>query len=134
MTVAEARIIHVSIDVAWRTVYDFASRPENMPLWAAGLAAGLTAVGDGWTGDGGPLGQIRVDFVPRNDFGAIDHDVTLPDGRKVHNAFRILPNVDGAEAVFTLIRQADMNDAAFEADAAAVRADLETLKSVLEKR
>lgn len=133
MTVAEARIIHISIAVAWRAVYDFASRPENMQLWAAGLAAGLRPEGDGWIGDGGPLGDIRVEFVPQNDFGVIDHDVTLADGRKIHNAFRIIPNGDGAEAIFSLIRQTEMDDAAFEADAAAVKADLETLKSLLEK-
>lgn len=132
MPLAPVSIIHVSIDAPWDAAYDFAHRPENMKLWAAGLAAGLVRRGDSWIGDGGPLGEIHVHFVSQNPFGVIDHDVTFPDGTVVHNAFRIIPNGDGAEAMFALVRQSDMDDAAFEADAAAIRRDLETLKSLLE--
>lgn len=132
MPTAQVRIIHVSVDVPWTVAYEFAHRPENMKLWAAGLAAGLRPDGDSWIGDGGALGEIRVRFVPQNRFGVIDHDVTLPDGTVVHNAFRIIPNGDGAEAMFALVRQPDMDDAAFEADAAAILRDLETLKSLVE--
>lgn len=132
MPLAPVSIIHVSIDAPWDVAYDFAHRPENMKRWAAGLAAGLVRRGDSWIGDGGPLGEIHVRFVPKNPFGVIDHDVTFPEGRVVHNAFRIIPNGDGAEAMFALVGQPDMDDAAFEADAAAIRRDLETLKSLLE--
>ena len=133
MQPSEARIIHVTIHRDWREVYDFACQPQNMGQWAAGLAAGLRKVGAEWIGDGGPLGFIRVRFVEKNPFGVIDHEVILPDDVSVHNALRVVPNGDGAEVMFTLIRQPGMDDASFEADAAAIARDLSSLKSLLEK-
>ena len=132
MTTLAARIIHTSIHRGWRAVHAFAAKPENMPLWASGLAAGLTRDGDDWIADGGPIGNVRVRFAPPNDFGIIDHRVTLPDGTVVDNALRVVPNGDGAEVMFTLLRQPAMDDAAFESDAAHVARDLEALKRLME--
>ena len=133
MTTLPARIIHRSIRRDWRTVYDFAARPENMPLWASGLASGLTRDGEDWIADGGPVGNVRVRFAPPNDSGVIDHTVTLPNGLRVENALRIVPNGDGAEVMFTLLQQPDMDDAAFESDTAHVARDLEALAGLMEK-
>ncbi|MDF1635078.1 SRPBCC family protein [Mycoplana sp. MJR14] len=133
MTTMPARIIHASIARPWSEVYDFAVRPENMPLWASGLASGLRRDGEDWIADGGPVGNVRVRFAPKNDFGVIDHRVTMEDGLVVENALRVVPNGDGAEVMFTLLRLPGMDDAAFEADAAHVARDLETLKTLLEK-
>lgn len=132
MTTMPARIIHTTIDRPWRDVYAFASRPENMPRWAAGLAAGLTPDGTDWIGDGGAIGKIRVRFAPQNDFGVIDHRVTLETDARFENAFRVVPNGDGAEVMFVLLRHPGTDDAAFEADAAAIAKDLVTLKGLLE--
>lgn len=134
MTTLPARIVHRSIDRDWRAVYAFAAKPENMPLWASGLASGLTRDGDDWIADGGPIGNVRVRFAPANDFGVIDHTVILPDGRVVENALRVIPNGDGAEVMFTLLRQPDMDDAAFESDAAHVARDLHALAKLMEDR
>lgn len=134
MPTMPARIIHRTIQCDWRAVYDFAARPENMPLWASGLATGLTRDGDDWIADGGPIGNIRVRFARRNDFGVIDHTVTLPNGLMVENALRVVPNGDGCEVMFTLLRQTDMDDAAFETDAAHVMRDLETLAGLMEEK
>jgi hypothetical protein len=133
MTTMSARIIHRTIQRDWRAVYDFAGRPENMPLWASGLASGLTRDGNDWIADGGPIGDVRVRFAPPNAYGVIDHTVTLPNGLVVENALRVVPNGDGAEVMFTLLRQPDMDDAAFEADATHVARDLETLKRLIEE-
>ena len=105
-----------------------------MPLWASGLAAGLTRDGDDWIADGGPIGAVRVRFAPDNELGVIDHRVTLPDGLVVDNALRVVPNGTGAEVMFTLLRQPNMDDDAFETDAAHVARDLETLKTLMEER
>lgn len=133
MQTMPARIIHRTIQRDWRAVYAFAAKPENMPLWASGLASGLTHDGDDWIADGGPIGVVRVRFAPQNDFGVIDHTVTLPSGIKVENALRIVPNGDGAEVMFTLLRQAYMDDMAFEQDAAHVARDIEALARLMEE-
>jgi hypothetical protein len=133
MKTMPARIIHRTIQRDWRAVYAFAAKPENMPLWASGLASGLTRDGDDWIADGGPIGVVRVRFTPQNDFGVIDHTVTLPSGIKVENALRIVPNGDGAEVMFTLLRQAYMDDMAFEQDAAHVARDIEALARLMEE-
>lgn len=134
MTTMPARIVHRAIRRDWRAVYAFAAKPENMPLWASGLASGLTRDGEDWIADGGPIGNVRVRFAPQNDFGVIDHTVTLPDGLVVENALRVVPNGDGAEVMFTLLRQPGMDDAAFEADAAHVARDLDALARLMEER
>lgn len=132
MPALPARIIHIGIDRNWRDVYAYASEPARMPEWAAGLASGLTPDGDTWLADGGPIGQVRVRFTPLNDFGVIDHSVTMPDGVVVKNALRVLPNGDGAEVVFLLQRRPGVDESAFEADAAHVRKDLQTLRDLLQ--
>ncbi|TZG37013.1 SRPBCC family protein [Agrobacterium sp. B1(2019)] len=133
MPVMQSRIIHLSIEKPWAQVYDFASDPQNMPRWAAGLAGDLTPDGEDWIAEGGPLGEVRVNFAPANEFGVIDHVVTLPDGIKVYNALRVTPNGGGTEVSFTLLRLQGMTEEDFDQDARAVTADLETLKALLEK-
>lgn len=129
-----ARIIHRSINCDWHKVYAFASMPENMPFWASGLASGLAPAGEDWIADGGPIGKVRVRFAPKNEYGVIDHSVTMPNGLVVNNALRVVPNADGAEVIFTLLHLPGMDDAAFEADAAHVAHDLETLKELMERQ
>lgn len=131
MVTMPARIIHRSIDRNWRDVYAFAGAPQNMPLWASGLASGLERSGDDWIAEG-VLGIVKVSFVPHNEFGVIDHTVTIESGLRVYNALRVVPNDDGCEVMFTLLRMPGMSDEQFEADAAHVARDLDALKSLME--
>jgi hypothetical protein len=132
MSVMAARIVHVSIDHEWHEVYDFAARPENMPLWASGLASGLVPDGQDWIASG-VLGRVRVSFVPRNEFGVLDHTVTIESGMRVYNALRVVPNGDGCEVMFTLVRLPGMTDEQFTADADHVAKDLRALKMLMER-
>jgi hypothetical protein len=129
----EVRHVSVAIARPAAEVVRFAGDPRRLPEWAAGLAAGVRPGEDGasWIADS-PMGEVVVRFVPPNDFGVLDHDVTLPDGTVVHNPLRVLPNGEGSEVVFTLYRRDGMDEAAFEADGAAVAADLERLRDLLE--
>ncbi|MGO4621935.1 SRPBCC family protein [Ensifer sp. 2YAB10] len=131
MATLEAKIVHTTINRDWREVYAFMAKPENMPRWASGLSSGLAREGDHWLAPG-PLGNARVRFAPANDFGVVDHLVTLEDGTKVNNALRVVPNGDGAEVMFTLLRQPGMSAEQFAGDAAWVTGDLATLKSIME--
>ena len=130
---SETRHLSVHVDRPAREVYAYAADPAHLPEWAAGLAGGIAQVDGEWVADS-PMGRVVVRFAPPNDLGVLDHDVVLPDGTTVSNPLRVLADGDGSEVVFTLRRQPGVDDAAFEADAAAVTADLATLKRVLERR
>jgi hypothetical protein len=125
---------HISIGInrPMSEVYDFAADPLNLPKWAAGLA-GSTVERDGqqWFTES-PMGRVTFSFAPRNDFGVLDHDVTLPSGEIVYNPLRVISDGDNCEVVFTLCQRPDMTDEDFQRDAEAVAKDLSTLKSVVE--
>ncbi|MDE1993303.1 MAG: SRPBCC family protein [Rhizobiaceae bacterium] len=131
MPTMAAKIVHTSIDRDWKQVYDFASQPENMQQWASGLASGLKPDGEDWIAEG-ILGTVRVRFAPRNDFGVIDHTVTIAPDVRVHNALRVVPNGNGCEVMFTLLRLPNMTHDQFAADAAHVLKDLQALKALME--
>jgi hypothetical protein len=80
-----------------------------------------------------PFGKVRVRFAERNALGVMDHDVTLESGVTVHNPMRVVPNGEGCELVFTLIRRPGMSDEEFARDKAAVENDLKTLKDLMER-
>lgn len=72
---------HISIYVERpaQEVYGYAGDPSNLPQWAAGLGSSRRADqrqmdrrDSGW--------QVGVAFVGRNEFGVLDHVVTLPSG------------------------------------------------------
>ena len=117
----ESRHVGVWINRPPEEVYAFASDLENLPRWAAGVAQGL--------------GDVTVEFVPTNDFGVLDHVVTLPSGETFYNPMRVIPadrGESGCEVVFTL-RARGMTDEQVDADEAAVAADLATLRRLLEE-
>lgn len=126
-----SRHISVSIDLPADEVYEFASTPENLPTWAAGLSGSITNVNGEWIAES-PMGRVKVKFAGKNTFGILDHDVTLPSGAKVSNPMRVFPNNDGSELIFTLYRRPGMSDQMFADDAEAVTRDLEKLKTLLE--
>ncbi|WP_405216881.1 SRPBCC family protein [Agrococcus sp. Ld7] len=126
--------LHLSVVVRRepQEVWAFARSDEHLPQWAAGLASGaLQRVGDDLLVTS-PMGLVRVRFVAANELGVLDHDVTLPDGSVTHNPMRVQRHPHGAEVVFSLRRQDGVTAEAFDADARAVAADLERLRSLLE--
>jgi hypothetical protein len=126
--------VHVSttIDCPAADVYDYASNPLNLSTWAAGLAHQDVQLVDGqWIVDS-PMGRVVVAFAPANDFGILDHDVTLPAGETVRNPMRVIPNGDGCDVVFTVRRRPGMSNTEFAADVDAVTADLAALRTLME--
>ncbi|MBA0053573.1 SRPBCC family protein [Streptomyces sp. AJS327] len=129
---AESRHLSVHIERTVDEVHAYASDPVNLPEWARGLGGSIERVGDRWVADSSPLGRVLVTFVPRNELGVLDHDVTLPSGETVHNPVRVIADGAGSEVVFTLRRRPEMSDAEFERDADMVAADLRRLRELLE--
>lgn len=131
MPTRACRVLTIGIERDAAAVHAFASQPENLPRWAAGLGSGISRSGDGWVVTT-PHGPVQLRFALPNDFGVLDHVVTLPDGTEVDVPVRVVPNATGAEVTFTLFRQPTMSDEDFERDAGLVSADLATLKRLLE--
>lgn len=128
---SETRHLSVSIDRPVAEVYEYTSNPANVPQWAPGLGRTVEQIDGQWFADS-PMGRITFAFAPRNEFGVLDHEVTMPSGDVVHNPMRVLADGAGSEVVFTLRRLPQLSDEEFERDAAAVTSDLFALKRVVE--
>jgi hypothetical protein len=128
---ARARTLSVSIACPPARVYAFVRNVENIPRWAGGLAKAVRKTAAGWILEtaGGPLGFA---FVDDNDFGVLDHVVTLAPGVDVVNPMRVVANGRGSEVNFTLFELPGMTAEKFEEDARMVERDLQALKRVLE--
>jgi hypothetical protein len=114
----ESRHVSVWVEVSASAAYGFISDPENLPRWVAGL----------------DLAAVEFDFAPVNKLGVLDHVVRL-GADAFYNPMRVLPagvEQDSCELVFSVRRRPGMSDAEFDADAAAVEADLQTLRGLLE--
>lgn len=132
--VQEALVVSQPVAAPAQVVYDFARQMENLPQWASGLATGIEQCDGQWFTDS-PMGKVRVDMAPHNPFGVLDHDVTLPDGTTVHNAFRVTPcGVRDSLLAFVVLRFEGVSQADFDADVAHVRKDLAALRQLLEAR
>jgi len=129
----ESRHVSTFIAADPDVVYDYAGDPALLPEWAAGLAGGIREEDGRWIAES-PFGAVEVRFVPRNEFRVLDHEVVLPDGTVVLNPMRVLPAEGGAEVIFTIRRRDDMTTEQWAADAAAVEADLESLRRRLEAK
>lgn len=124
--------VSIGIDRPVAEVYDFAANPLNLPRWAAGLAGSrVEHDGDDWHTES-PMGRVTIRFAPRNDYGVLDHDVTLPSGETVYNPVRVISDGDGCEVVFTVRQRSEMTAQDLERDADAVATDLATLKTLVE--
>ncbi|MGJ7498629.1 SRPBCC family protein [Variovorax sp. RT4R15] len=129
----EAVVVSQTVDVSAEFVYAFASQMDKLPLWASGLAKGINQRDGKWFADS-PMGQVKVEMVAANSFGVLDHEVTLPNGISVHNAFRVTPCGEGSLLTFVVLRPGGVSQENFDADIAHVRRDLAALKELLEQK
>lgn len=130
--VSNFRHIGTHIDRPAPEVYDYASDPANLPEWAAGLGSSVERIDGQWIMES-PMGRIVLAFAPRNEFGILDHEVTVPSGETFANPMRVIADGDGCEVVFSIRRRPEMSDEEFERDANAVSADLVALKRRMER-
>src|SRR3954452_16870971 len=130
--VQESVHVGTTIDRAAGDVYEYAARTTNLSKWAAGLAHRPVEGIDGRRVVDSPLGRVVVAFTPANEYGILDHDLTLPSGHTVTNPLRVIANGDGCDVVFSVRRQPGMSDADFAADVESVTEDLATLRSIME--
>lgn len=118
----QSRHLGIFIDRPWAQAYERLCRPASFAVWASGLGT-LRQDGAEWLADT-PQGTARLRFSPRNEFGVLDHWVTLPSGETIYVPMRLVAHGEGCELGFILFRQTGMSDAQFEADAEWVMRDL----------
>jgi Polyketide cyclase / dehydrase and lipid transport len=128
---SESRQISESIDRCAADVYEYASDPTNLPHWAPGLCSSAENIDGRWFVET-PAGRVGFAFVERNEYGVLDHEVTLPSGEVIYNPMRVIPDGNSCEVVFSLRRLPGMSVEEFARDAGLVQADLTRLKHVLE--
>jgi uncharacterized membrane protein len=129
---SESRHISERIDRPADEVYAYASDPAGLPQWAAGLGSSVEKVAGRWFVETSE-GRAGFAFVQHNEYGVLDHYVTLPSGEVVYNPMRVIADGTRCEVVFTLRRRPGMSDEDFDGDASAVADDLTRLKHVLER-
>jgi hypothetical protein len=127
----ESRTLSIFIDRDWREVYDAIWRPDYFPKWASGLSkSALVWEREVWKAEG-PDGPITIEFTSHNAYGIMDHSVMLADGTVIYVPLRVIRSGAGAEVLLTLLRQPDVSDAQYAADAEWVQRDLLALRALL---
>ncbi len=127
----EARTVSISIQRAADAVYAYLSDPANMPRWSLFIKA-VARDADEWVATT-PDGMVRMRFAGPNELGVVDHRVRVNPQLEVYVPFRVVPNQEGSEVLFTVFRLAGMSDKQFADDVAMVTTDLRRLKDVLER-
>ncbi|WP_369055570.1 SRPBCC family protein [Kineococcus terrestris] len=129
-TTAGALRLAVHVDRPAQLVHSFARDPENLPRWSSGVGDAVEHEdGEWWVRT--PAGRARFRFTG-DEPGVLDHEVLTPAGESVRVPLRVVPDGEGCEVVFTLLRPPGAGQEEFARDAAAVRADLARLKRVAE--
>src|SRR5258706_13259404 len=114
-----SRTLSVSIACLPARVYAFVRNPENLPRWASGLGREVRKTADGWVLET-PDGPLGFKFVADNDFGVLDHVVTIAPGVDILNPMRVVANGAGSEVSFTLLELPGMTAEKFAEDAGMV--------------
>ena len=129
----KSRTLSVSINCDPGRVYEFVSKPENLPKWAKMFCRSIKKSNGKWIAET-PQGPVKVRFTGKNNFGVLDHYVNPGPGVEVFVPMRVVPNASGSEVLLTLFQLAGMSDEKFAEDIGWVRQDLRTLKGIMELR
>jgi len=127
----KSRTLSVSINCDPGRVYEFVSKPENLPKWAKMFCRSIKKSNGKWIAET-PQGPVKVRFTGKNNFGVLDHYVNPGPGVEVFVPMRVVPNGSGSEVFLTLFQTAGMSDERFAEDIRWVEQDLKTLKRILE--
>lgn len=129
----KSRTLSVSINCDPKRVYEFVSKPENLPKWARMFCRSIKKSKGGWIVET-PEGPVKVRFTRKNAFGILDHCVNPGPGVEVFVPMRVVPNASGTEVLLTLFQPAGMSDEKYAEDIRWVEQDSKTLKGIMEER
>jgi hypothetical protein len=134
MDLLKSMSLTVSINRDPRTVYEFVSNLENLPKWASKAFQSIKQDKGEWIAET-PQGSAKVDLAQRNDFGVLDHYVSLSTlGVEVYVPMRVVKNgINGSEVIFTLFYTSHMSEEKFAQDVKMIEQDLKNLKNIMEE-
>lgn len=114
MDLLKSTSLTVSINCDPRTVYEFVSNLENLPKWASKAFQSIKQDKGEWIAET-PQGSAKVELAQRNDFGVLDHYVSLSTlGVEVYVPMRVVKNgINGSEVIFTLFYTSHMSEEKF---------------------
>ena len=130
------RSLTISISIArpHQEVYEFLAEPLNLPTWTVAIERMEHRRDNDWAATT-PQGEIIIRYAARNKYGVLDYSVLRPDESDAYVIpIRVFANDDGAELTFTHYQRPDMSEELFNSEAEWIRADLLTLKTLLESR
>lgn len=123
--------LNIFINRPYDSVYNFVSRPQNLPRWAPAFCKGIRQVDHDWIAETAQ-GLVRLRIAPANAHGILDHYIYPSPGVEIFVPMRVVPNGSGSEVIFTLLRRPEMTDDQFAEDQKLIAQDLSTLKKVME--
>ena len=123
--------LSVSIDRPAVDVARFVADPRNLPQWAGGFCKAVNSDGDHWRVQTDE-GEFGLRFMASVEHGVLDHVIEIADDLQVYVPMRVVPNGEGSEVLLTMFRQPAMTEHRWQTDLSLVRADLETLRTVME--
>jgi len=129
----EARTVSISIKRRPEEVYEYLADPANFPKWSVFIKA-IRLEGNEWIATT-PEGTVRIRFTPRNEFGILDHYVTVSPQIQVYVPMRVLADPgNDSEVIFTVFRLPGMSVEQYNDDIGMVLTDLAGLKRELEDK
>lgn len=121
----------ITLSCSAERVFDFVSRPENLPQWATGFCRRIRREAEGWIAET-PQGEIAVELVTEPEHGVVDYHLSPAPGVCAVAPSRVVANGEGAEYIFTQFRAPNMPAEIFDRQVETLREELQQLKQILE--
>lgn len=129
---AKVHTLTIDINVKPQSVYSYVRDGFNLPVWASSFCLFASKTEQGWELET-PGGKVQLSFCTDNHHGVLDHTVELENGQHIYVPMRVIKNAEGCSLLFTLLQGPHMDEHELAEDRAAITADLQRLKSMLEE-
>ena len=127
--------ISVSISRPYETVYPFLADPQNLFTWANILGTRARPLAPlEWLAEEPVFTDrpVSIRFTPRNPYGVLDISAFADDTELFWAPVRVFRNGEGTELTLGVLQRPDQSEESFRSELEWSRADLLTVKALLE--
>jgi hypothetical protein len=127
--------ISVSISCPYETVYGFLADPANLFTWANVLGTKARPLAPlEWLAEEPAFTDkpITIRFTPRNAYGVLDITASADGLPLFWSPVRAFRNGEGTELTLCMLQRSDQSEESFRSELEWTRADLLTVKTLLE--